>query len=340
MVPGFLENLLESGNLFCSATATTKTALGIIQLWFNYFRGILAYTLPGRLSKEMPLLLVHSLLTPFLCMGTNNLLIFRHPSKKLCHLTHTSQPNHPAFEVPIHYQISRNFCFNLGFNSGIRELIDAQFYGSFHMCKVKTYRLKNFAQFCQVSCQANVDKRKAPCSNLLPLAVASLDNHLVLLACCNCWPFVFIVVWCIARQADRNGETVKHFHICIKVLSQFRTPYCTNLVQYSKRPKGSGAHDNAQIPNLQFSLPTSAPENCLPITLQPSVAISTCRKTCLSQFVLLQYKAKPYLGFQNLGCHCKILGCHFDTQKDLKKHWVQHCIQLTIAKMKNFPKQQ
>jgi len=23
-------------------------------LWFNYFRGILAYTLPGRLSKEMP----------------------------------------------------------------------------------------------------------------------------------------------------------------------------------------------------------------------------------------------------------------------------------------------
>jgi len=39
MLPGFLENLLESGNLFCSATAATKTALGIIQLWFNYFRG-------------------------------------------------------------------------------------------------------------------------------------------------------------------------------------------------------------------------------------------------------------------------------------------------------------
>jgi len=54
MIPGFLENLLESGYLFCSATATTKTALDIIQLWFNYFRGILAYTPPGRLSKEMP----------------------------------------------------------------------------------------------------------------------------------------------------------------------------------------------------------------------------------------------------------------------------------------------
>jgi len=52
-VPGFLENLLESGNWFCGATAATIAALGIIQLWFNYFRGILAYTLPWRLSKEM-----------------------------------------------------------------------------------------------------------------------------------------------------------------------------------------------------------------------------------------------------------------------------------------------
>ena len=33
-----------SGKLFCSATAATKTALGIIQLWFNYFRGIMACT--------------------------------------------------------------------------------------------------------------------------------------------------------------------------------------------------------------------------------------------------------------------------------------------------------
>jgi len=51
MLPGFLENLLESETFVYSAT---KTALGIIQLWFNYFRGILAYTLPGRLCKEMP----------------------------------------------------------------------------------------------------------------------------------------------------------------------------------------------------------------------------------------------------------------------------------------------
>jgi len=54
MLPGFLENLLESGNVVCSAVATTKTALGIIQFWFSYFHDILAYTLPGRLCKEMP----------------------------------------------------------------------------------------------------------------------------------------------------------------------------------------------------------------------------------------------------------------------------------------------
>jgi len=54
MLPGFLENLLESENLFCSATAATKTTLGIIQLWFNYFCYFLANTFPGRLSKETP----------------------------------------------------------------------------------------------------------------------------------------------------------------------------------------------------------------------------------------------------------------------------------------------
>ena len=40
MLPGFLENLLQSGNLFCSAMAATKIALGVSQLWFNYFRSI------------------------------------------------------------------------------------------------------------------------------------------------------------------------------------------------------------------------------------------------------------------------------------------------------------
>ena len=53
----------------------------------------------------------------------------------------------------------------LGFSSGIREHIDAQFYGSFHLCKVKTSRLKNFAQFCQVRCQSR--QNKAPRWNFL-----------------------------------------------------------------------------------------------------------------------------------------------------------------------------
>ena len=102
-----------------------------------------------------------------------------------------------------------------------------------------------------------------PKISLLPLTVTSLDNHLVLHARCNCRTFVCIVVWWIARQADRNGKTVKHFHNYIKLPSHFRTPYCTNLRQYSNRPKRGGAHDNAQIPYLQFLLPTSAPQNCV-----------------------------------------------------------------------------
>ena len=141
----------------------------------------------------------------------------------------------------------------------------------------------------------NVDKRKAPCwkflfsyvavnqctlhhflfsyscfsaaqipkISLLALSVASLDNYLALHARCNCQPFVFTVVWCTARQADRNGETVNHFHNCIKVLSRFRTPYCTNMRLENNRPKRGGVHDTAQIPYLQFSLPNSVPENCV-----------------------------------------------------------------------------
>jgi len=55
MLPGFLENLVESENLVCDSVAATKTALGIIHFWFNYYtRGILAFTFPGSLNKEMP----------------------------------------------------------------------------------------------------------------------------------------------------------------------------------------------------------------------------------------------------------------------------------------------
>jgi len=37
ILPRFPENLLVSEDLVCGATAGTKAALGIVQLWFDYF---------------------------------------------------------------------------------------------------------------------------------------------------------------------------------------------------------------------------------------------------------------------------------------------------------------
>ena len=99
--------------------------------------------------------------------------------------------------------------------------------------------------------------------------------------------------------------------LAFKMLSQFRTPNCPNLRQYSKRQKRCAwlcTDTKLRIVASNFW----ARKLCRPITLQPSVATATCWKPCVSQIVLLQYKAQPYLGFQNLGCH-------FDTQKRPKK---------------------
>jgi len=43
-----------------------------------------------------------------------------------------------------------------------------------------------------------------------------------------------------------------------------------------------------------------------------NVADVCCNSHVQECMLLLQYKVKPYLGFQNFGCHCKILGCHFE----------------------------
>jgi len=40
ILPRSVNILVKTENLICSATARTKSALGIIQLWFNYDRGI------------------------------------------------------------------------------------------------------------------------------------------------------------------------------------------------------------------------------------------------------------------------------------------------------------
>jgi len=70
----FFKNLLESEILFCSATAKTKTALGILHVLFNYlgasFFKELGIHLPREAKeREMSRWLVHSLLSPCLCMG-------------------------------------------------------------------------------------------------------------------------------------------------------------------------------------------------------------------------------------------------------------------------------
>ena len=94
--------------------------------------------------------------------------------------------------------------------------------------------------------------------NLTPSSHSCLTRQPPCFACalqaCNCRLFI-IVVWCTARQNDRSGETVKHYHNCINVLSQFRA-YCTNLRQYSNRPKRGDTHDNCTdtILNFRFQL--------------------------------------------------------------------------------------
>jgi len=47
-----IENLLENVNLVCGATAGMYTALGIIQLWFNYFAASSFKALGIHFSKE------------------------------------------------------------------------------------------------------------------------------------------------------------------------------------------------------------------------------------------------------------------------------------------------
>jgi len=115
----------------------------------------------------------------------------------------------------------------------------------------------------------------------LILTAASLDNHLVLNARCNCRPLVLVVFDASPGKPFATAKQQNTSIIAVLFVKCFRSfVHCTNLRQYSKRPKRGGAHDNAQIPNLQ---------------LQPSVAVATCRKTCFPQFVLLQYKQNHIL---------------------------------------------
>ena len=90
-LPGFIENLLENGNLFCSATGATKTALGVLQLCFNYFALSFFNELGIHSSwedeqRDTP---VVGAFTPvsLVVYGMIDLPIFRCPSETPWHLT-------------------------------------------------------------------------------------------------------------------------------------------------------------------------------------------------------------------------------------------------------------
>ena len=76
----------------------------------------------------------------------------------------TSHRSQPIIQRSKFLQFNINLfaiSFKLGFSSGIIELIDAQFYGRFHLCTVKTFRLKTL--LCSVRGDPSVDKRKTTC---------------------------------------------------------------------------------------------------------------------------------------------------------------------------------
>jgi len=101
-----------------------------------------------------------------------------------------------------------------------------------------------------------------PC--LAALTTTSVDNSPVLHARCNRWPFVFIPVWCIARHADRNVETAKHFHNCSKVLSHFYTAYKSSTVpQQAKARRYAWQWTDTMLPISAFNF--CASELCRPI---------------------------------------------------------------------------
>ena len=100
------------------------------------------------------------------------------------------------------------------------------------------------------------------------------------------------------------------------MLLQFCTPYCTNLrLIVTGR---SGAHDNVNHTyNFRFQLLHQKIVSAY--NFEAVCCHSHVQENIFSSNRFSSIQGKPYLGFENLGCHCKILGCHSDTQKQLKK---------------------
>jgi len=104
MFSSFLENVMESGNLFCCATAATKTALCVTQLWFNYFAASFCKALGvhfSREAKERNAPVVGAFIPVSLSVYWDDHDQFANLSVSFRNAvpldTHTSQPNHPTF---------------------------------------------------------------------------------------------------------------------------------------------------------------------------------------------------------------------------------------------------
>ena len=108
------------------------------------------------------------------------------------------------------------------------------------------------------------------------------------------------------------------------MLLHFHTSCYTNLWQCRNRSKRGGAHNSAQIIsvrchsyNFRFQLPR---QRIVSVHNNAACCNSHVQENMLSSNRFTSIQAKPHFGIQNLGCHCKFLGCHFDTQKRLKKN--------------------
>ena len=173
--------------------------------------------------------------------------------------------------------------------------------------------------------------------SLLTLTVASLDNHLVLHARCNWRPFVFIVVWCIARQADRNGEAVNTSIIAWKCFRSFvhHTVQTYGIIVRGRSEAVRMTMHRYHAYHIPFQL------LCQKIVSAYDFAAACCnsyvQENMLYSNRFTSIQGKTISWFQNLGFYCKIWGCHFDTQKWLKKtlKWTMSCFRSKDQHQKN-----
>ena len=119
--------------------------------------------------------------------------------------------------------------------------------------------------------------------------------------------------------------TVKHFHNCIKGLSQFRT-YCTNLRQYTNRPKRvmrMTMHRN-HTHNFRFQLVRQK--------IVSNYNIATCcnshvKENMLSSNCFNSIQVKTICWLAKFMVSLQNYMYHFDTQKRLKNTMVVTVVQ-------------